>query len=60
MRTITIKAMAITSIILSTTVILASIAIGSTNLLTYGINVSAIALSVFTLVNMRSTDKNRR
>lgn len=55
-----IKAMAIISIILSTTVILASLAAGSTNLFTYGINVSAIALSVFTLVNTRSTDKNRQ
>jgi len=56
----TIKAMAITSIILSTTLILASIAIGSTDLITYGINVSAIALSVYTLNNIRSTDRNRQ
>lgn len=56
----TIKAMAIISIILSTTVILALIVAGSTNLFTYGINVSAIALSVYTLNNMRSIDGNRR
>lgn len=56
----TAKALAIISIILSTTVILASLAAGSTNLVTYGINVSAIALSVFTLVNTRSTERNHR
>ena len=56
----TAKALAIISIILSTTVILASLAAGSTNLFTYGINVSAIALSVFTLVNTRSTERNHR
>ena len=56
----TIKAMAIISIILSTTVILALIVAGSTSLVTYGMNVSAIALSVYTLNNMRSIDRNRR
>lgn len=56
----TIKAMAIISIILSTTVILASIVAGSTSLVTYGMNVSAIALSVYTLNNIRSADRNRR
>lgn len=56
----TIKAMAIISIILSTTVILALIVAGSTSLFTYGINISAIALSVYTLNNIRSIDRNRR
>lgn len=56
----TAKVLAIISIILSTTVILALLAAGSTNLVTYGVNVSAIALSVFTLVNTRSTDRNRK
>lgn len=56
----TIKVMAIISIVLSTTLILASIAIGSTDLFTYGINVSAIALSVCTLNDIKSTDRNLR
>lgn len=56
----TIKVLAIISIILSTTLILASIAVGSTDLVTYGVNVSAIALSVYTLNNIRSANRNLR